>query len=168
MRPSVLLHTTIRTLSFVALLASATGCRTSTGSETDPTLCQQTYEFGNFGCSRLVAIVDPPPAPLPAAWRYIVRADPARPNSGMDGGFAGMPHAGANPIDLVLWHPLLPAGEDTVSMWIKARLLDQTVIVIGQPLPTFAVDSVLRVVRFAPVGSKAPVDTVHLALRRLP
>ncbi|HVE79645.1 MAG TPA: hypothetical protein VNA89_12310, partial [Gemmatimonadaceae bacterium] len=66
-----------------------------------------------------------------------------------------------------LWTPLQPAPADTLSVWVVARLLDTSGPPVAyEPLPTFAVDSALRRLRFAPVGARAPVDTVQLTLRR--
>jgi hypothetical protein len=74
-----------------------------------------------------------------------------------------------NQLEFILHTPLLPATADTLSVWVIGRLLDQSQpIVANVPLPTFAADSVLRVLHFAKVGSPAIVDTVRLTLRRVP
>ena len=71
-------------------------------------------------------------------------------------------------VRVTLWSRPNPPGSDTLSMWIVARMLDMSPpIVGGQLLSTFAVDSVLRRVRFVPVGERFPADTVRLTLRRL-
>src|SRR6185369_1375518 len=36
--------------------------------------CLQTHEFGNYGCSRTVVVLAPPPDPLPSLYRLDVRA----------------------------------------------------------------------------------------------
>lgn len=52
-------------------------------------------------------------------------------------------------------------------MWVVARMLDMSPpIVGGKPLPIFAADSVLRLVRFVPVGARSSADTVRLTLER--
>jgi hypothetical protein len=115
----------------------------------------------------VLAIVEGPPAPWPPSYRFDVRAVPAVPdaNAILGSAIAEPLDAGPVPLQLTLW--IRPAIGDTLSVWVVARLLeDPRPIVVGVPLPTFAVDSALRVVRFAPVGAVPPVDTVRLVLRR--
>ena len=70
------------------------------------------------------------------------------------------------PLQLTLWYGPIAEG-DTMSVWVTARLFeDPRSNTTGTALPAFAADSALRVVRFAPVGSIPPVDTVHLTLHR--
>jgi hypothetical protein len=52
-------------------------------------------------------------------------------------------------------------------VWISAKLLDNPQPAqVGVPLPVFASDSTLHVVRFAPVGARPAMDTVWLTLQR--
>lgn len=129
--------------------------------------CPQTGEFGNYGCARIVVMVQGPPQPWPALYRWDVRAVPAREGTGADRSFAPRPDTGAVPLQLTRWHPDLVGSGDSVSVWVHARLLDDVrPIQPGVPLPVFAADSVLHVARFAPVGETPPVDTVWLTLAR--
>lgn len=149
----------------VALWAS--GCEWApTNLVTDSDVCPQTAEFGNYGCARLVVIVQGPP-PWPALRRMDVRAVPAREHTGADLALAPRPDTGAVPLGLIRWHPPAAGSEDTTSVWVSARILDDPQRgPAGVPLTVFAVDSVLHVARFAPVGSRPPTDTVRLTLRR--
>lgn len=127
--------------------------------------CYQTREFGNYGCARLVVVVDAPPQPWPAAYRWDTRAVPAREGTGADQSLVPNPAPGTVSLRLVRYHPPAPGSEDTASVWVSARMLEDT-RAVGTPLPVFAVDSVLHVARFAPVGSIAPEDTIHLTLQK--
>lgn len=124
--------------------------------------CAQTYEFGNYGCARLVVMVQGPPQPWPTGRRWDVRAAAARQGTGADLALAAHPDTGAVSLGLIRWHRPAPGSEDTASVWVSARLLEDT----GAKLTVFAADSVLHVARFAPVGSPPSVDTVRLTLRR--
>ena len=81
--------------ALAAALAAVTlgACRavTSTEERGNPLACQQTYEFGNYGCARLVALVEGPPAPWPASYRFDVRAVPVSPAAGASTVFATAP-----------------------------------------------------------------------------
>ena len=143
----------------------ASACRSATGAdEEDPAACPQTYEFGNYGCARLVAIVEGPPTPWPASFLFDVRAIPIGEFSGLGVALAPAPGLGAVPLQLTLWQPPPQFSGDTLSMWVRAWMLEQAAT--GGRLTVFAADSVLRVVRWAPVGEVPPVDTVRLVLRR--
>lgn len=140
----------------------AVGACTSTPADpnADPSLCQQTYEFGNFGCSRIVANITAPSQPWPARYRLSMWARPARTTSGQELGFRTITAFGYSSLEYILLPaPLLPAGSDTVSVWLIGLMADD------QTGATFAADSVLRVMRFAAVGKRAPVDTIQLTLR---
>jgi hypothetical protein len=145
------------------LLLLAAGCGSATDAA-DRGECPQTYEFGNYGCARVLAVVEAPPQ-LPARYRYDVRAVPARGPSRDPLNVAPAAAPGEVPLQIILWTPL-PGPGDTLSVWVVARLLDDTGPASGAPLTTFAADSVLRVLRFAPVGTVPKTDTVRLTLRR--
>jgi hypothetical protein len=168
-RPLPLDPTAVVRLALAAVLAAA--CRAPTaGERPDRAACPQTYEFGNHGCARVLALVEGPPLPWPASYRFDVHATPARPVRWVEPALATTPGVGPVPLQLTRWEAP-PSGvgtaADTLSVWVVARLLeDPRPIQVGVPLPTFAADSVLRVVRFADVGSVPPVDTVRLTLRR--
>jgi hypothetical protein len=124
--------------------------------------CPPTGEFTNYGCATLVVIVQGPPQPWPTARRWDVRATAARQGTGTDLSLAPQPDSGVVPLGLIRWHPPAPGSDDTASVWVSARLLEDT----GAKLTVFAADSVLHVARFAAVGSPPPEDTVRLTLRR--
>lgn len=152
--------------SLLAAAALCAGCRPATGLDDDGT-CQQTYEFGNHGCAHVVVMVQGPPEPWPTARRWDVRAVPAREGTGAEVTFSPAPDTGAVPLRLIRRMSPAAGSDDTSSVWVSARMLeDPRPVVPGVPLRTFASDSVLHVARFAPVGSRPPVDTIHLTLQR--
>jgi hypothetical protein len=129
--------------------------------------CPQTGEFGNYGCARLVLMVQAPPQPWPERYLWHVVAVPAREGTGADLSLTPRPDSGVVQLHLTRWHSPAPGSEDSASVWVHARLLeDPRPVAVGVPLPVFAADSVLHVARFAPVGEVPPVDTVWLTLRR--
>ncbi len=140
------------------------GCASLTDS--DAKVCPQTYEFGNYGCARLVVTVAPPVEALPLARRFDVRAKWSDEPDGLIA-FAPNPGLGAVPLELTLYDHLHVPAVDTATIWVIARVLEVPYpIVTGVPLPVFAADSVLHVARFARVGGAPPVDTIALRLRR--
>jgi hypothetical protein len=157
-----------RTLAHVVMCAAAlvaTGaCRDATGVRRLPelTACPRTSEFGNLGCARIVAVVEGPQVPWPAAYLLDVRAQAARPISDVPPTFASEPRAGANLLQFTMWSPPKPTAGDTLSVWVVARLTDD----YRAPGARFSTDSVLGVVRFAAVGAVPPLDTVRLVLGR--
>lgn len=154
-----------RALLLAAALIAPVGCGIS-DPEVEPSACPQTGEFGNYGCANLVLMVEPPERPWPDRIRWDVRAVPAREGTGADITGPSEPGPGPVTVRVTRWFPPSPAPADTASFWVVGRLLeDPRPVVIGVPLPVFATDRVLHVVRFAPVGSVAPTDTIHLHLR---
>ena len=141
----------------------AAACRRAPTELVESEACAQTREFGNYGCARLVVMVQGPPQPWPAGRRWDVRAVAAREGTGTDLSLAPSPDSGAVPLGLIRWHPPAPGSEDSASVWVSARMLEDQP---GVPLTVFAADSVLHVARFAAVGARAPLDTVRLTLRR--
>lgn len=103
------------------------------------------------GCAIVDVFVEAPPKPWPARYRWSVQAVPARAESGAD--IAGDYESGPGWQRLRIrrwWRPPSEQG-DTVSMWIAARILDDTgPVQVGVPLPSYAADSSLIVVRFVP------------------
>lgn len=154
-----------------AMLAAAgwvAGCNLFTGREEDPERCNQTYEFGNYGCARMVVIYQPPPRPWPQeGWRWDVRVRAARAGTGADESVSQAPDSLGTPLELIRWSQPDPGSRDTSSVWVIARLLEDY-RAVNVPLPTFAADSVLHVARFAPVGSYPSVDTIRLTLKVRP
>ena len=147
----------------LAVLVAAASCNPFTDPQSDLN-CPQTYEFGNSGCARLLVILDGPPLPWPASYRWSVRALPA--DSVLQVFALGPdPVAGQVPLKVTLWLPLAQ-GVDTASLWVVAKLLDDSgPIVVGVPLPVFAADSTLHPTVFVPVGERARTDTIHLSLK---
>lgn len=145
----------------------AAGCGRAPTDLAESDTCPQTREFGNYGCARLVVIVEGPPRPWPERYLWDVRAVPVRQGTGADLALAPRPDTGVVPLGLIRWHPPAAGSEDTTSVWVSARMLeDPRPVQTGVPLPVFAADSVLHVARFAAVGSRPPTDTVRLTLRR--
>jgi hypothetical protein len=128
--------------------------------------CLQTYEFGNFGCARIVAVATLPPAPWPESYRYDVKVKSADPMLGSMAYYPGSTARDTIALTLTRFSPPAPAAGDTMSVWVVAKLLDQTNPIANEPLPVFAADSALRLVHFAAVGSTPVPDTVHLTLSR--
>jgi len=151
--------------SIVALAATLTACHPATTTARRDNTCAQTYEFGNYGCARIVALIDLPPRPWPDAYRYDVRAISVGASAGTTSSYSAdvTQHA-------VLTLTLMagpPSGTgDTISVWVVAKMLDDTNRSTGRPLPVFAADSVMKVVHVATVGSTPSPDTVRLSLHR--
>ncbi len=160
----------LQTVSQVALAAitlSVSGCRSPTdGRRPESQACPQSYEFGNFGCARVVAIVEGPARPWPASYRFEVRAVPVR-AEGIGARAALEPGVGPILLQLTIWDRAGIGTNDTVSAWVVARMVEEPVpFIASAPMPTFAADSVLRVLRFTKVGAVPAVDSVRLILRR--
>lgn len=159
---------TPNSLPRLALLSGAillAGCEGMLPTRESPEVCHQTYEFGNYGCARLVVVVEGPPQPWPLGPRWDVRAVSAREGTGANDAFAPHPGPGATSLRLIRYHMPAPGSEDTASVWVTARMLEH-IEGVGVPFPVFAADSVLHVARFAPVGGRAPEDTVRLTLKK--
>ncbi len=65
---------------FAAFLG-ACGCATG-ADDSDDGLCPQTSEFGNYGCTRVVALIRAPDGPLPLRMRVFLSIVPVNPNTG--------------------------------------------------------------------------------------
>lgn len=133
----------------------------------DPAVCPQTYEFGNYGCARVVAVVEPASLPWPANYRWLTRMKPARAGTGAE---ASYPFENAPPatykLELIRWFNS-GGGVDTASVWVSSYQFDDPrPVQIGVPLSVFAADSVLHLVKFAAVGQRPQVDTVHLVMKK--
>jgi hypothetical protein len=148
-----------------ALLWAAACGRAPTDLAVDIGACPQTREFSNFGCARLVVIVEGPPQPWPVERLWDVRALPAREGAGGGLVLAPRPDTGAVPLELIRWYPPAPGTGDSASVWVSAAMFEDS-HPPGPTLQVFAADSVLHVARFAAVGARPPTDTVRLTLRR--
>lgn len=148
-------------LVVAALLVNS--CNSNTEPVVDPALCPQTYEFGNYGCARIMVIVDAPSTPLPASHIWDLRVAPVDKSTGVGASYGDHPVAGEHLLQLTQF--FLPRVQiDTMTIWATARVIDVTDSRL-KPLPIFAGDSVMHIVRFAPVGTRPQVDTVRLILR---
>jgi hypothetical protein len=87
---------------------------------------------------------------------------PVRSDAGWNGAHAVDSSIGSVRVDATLFERLLPGAVDTVSVWVIARLRDQSVM----SWPQVAADSMRHVLRFKPVGAVASVDSLSLQLRR--
>ena len=131
----------------------------------DTAICQQTYEFGNYGCARIVVVVELTKTPLPLQYVFFVGANALRAGAGREAAIVGRPAIGRNHLQVIRFELPQPPV-DTASFWIYGRILEiPPNHPAGQPLPVFAADSIPFVLRFAQVGMRAPLDTVVLRLR---
>jgi hypothetical protein len=153
-------------LAVLASTVSLAGCNSPTHT-VDEDACPVPSGQGYYGCARIVLIVGPPPQPWPERYRWSIRATPAREGTGADVALADQPKPGTVPITIMRWLPPARGTGDTASVWVSAKMLeDPRSFPTGVPLPVFAADSALRVVRFAAVGTVPQTDTVQLTLRR--
>lgn len=142
-----------------------TACESVTESEFNSAACPQTFEFGNDGCARYVVLVDAPSGTWPSTYRWVARVssiDSVLVFTDIEEGLEREPVHVRITRDWSLWR----TTEDTVSLWVSVKLLEEPQpIQVGVPLPVFAADSTLRIVRFTDVGKVPPVDTIRLTLR---
>ena len=149
----------LRLCALVTSVAVVSACTSSTRSEVDPRLCQQTYEFGNYGCADITGqVLGSAGQPLPGISVGPIflpgREEFNSPfaNTDADGRFRLRLHRfGAPP----------PTGNsDTVSLYIRA--IDPRSA--GLNSPARVRDSVLVQLTVAPVGAIAPITEVVLRL----
>jgi hypothetical protein len=127
--------------------------------------CEQTYEFGNYGCARVLVTLSPPSKPWPL-YRVDVRLRAAEMSMDATLAVADDPPLGEVPVTIVRWSRPPAGAADTMSVWVIGKMLEiPSPIPVGVPLPTFAADSVLRVLHFAPVGAVPATDSLVLVLR---
>ena len=148
-----------RSIALAALVAS---CRGTSSVEPTDGRCPQSYEFSNHGCARVVVRISGPDGSLPSPLRHEVFLRPVRSDDGWNGAHAVDSSIGSVRVDATLFERLLPGAVDTVSVWVIARLRDQSVM----SWPQVAADSMRHVLRFKPVGAVASVDSLSLQLRR--
>jgi hypothetical protein len=125
-----------------------------------PMECPQTYEFGNYGCA-VLSIETVNPSDMPYFYSLNLSATPSRPGTGVAHAFIaksahGDERIGRTQLKVTRNFPPDAASQDTASFWITATISE---------LPErteFAVDSVLRVLRFSPVEGVVSVDSVTL------
>lgn len=145
----------------IGLLGAA--CRSTTDPSNDGT-CQQTYEFGNYGCARFVVLMEGPPEPWPVSRRWNVRLVPINDPFAGDA-TANDPKPGPNSLEYSR-SVLAGNARDTMSVYIKGTMFDDSPAArLPGALRVFAADSVRLLMRITPVGSRPDVDTVRLTLR---
>lgn len=150
----------------ILLACVQSGCSSSTES-TLADVCPQTYEFGNYGCARLVLSVTKPPTPWPRI-RWDVRVQPAALTGSMGPPFSHRKSSEPDdaPFDVIWQWPPRPPVSDTASAWVAVRMLEDPLPVqVGRPLDVYAADSALMLLHFSDVGAVPSVDTVRLELR---
>jgi hypothetical protein len=131
--------------------------------------CPQTFEFGNYGCARVVVMVEGSLESWPELRVWDVRVIPRRANTAASTNWSFAPGPGAHLITLKRWYyrdedQLV----DTLSVTIKAELHSARRHGDAvQAVELFAADSAHHVMRFVPVGSTPPVDTVRLHVQRV-
>jgi hypothetical protein len=142
-------------LLLVAIIAALASCRDPVDPVESP-LCPQTYEFGNYGCARVVAtIAAQPDASLQG--RVYVAVIAVGLHSGFDAAYVDGTAIGTYSVSLTRFGPGRPGSGDTVSVWVRATVHDNSQLI--------AADSILRVIRFAPVGQLRTIDSVSLVLK---
>jgi hypothetical protein len=153
----------LRCMPVIALLIVFTGCTSSTETRLDDR-CPQTYEHGNHGCAVLAISPGSLPADAPSRYRWKISALGTGTET-FDAGMNSLP--GEVHLRLTLRTPL-PAGSDTATVMIVGEVRDDTgPIVLGVPLPLFAVDTARQALRFAAVGERPNIYKVDLDLRRV-
>lgn len=165
---SCLPHMSRTPLFVLAAALIAAGCGLENAVPLPDTYCTLTG-LPNYGCTRVVTLVDgPDPLTWPAGARIDIRAYPARPNSGQGTSVSRSPWLVSAQIEITASQsPVMPAG-DTLSMWVIARIIDDPrPILPGVELNLYAVDSAKRVVTFVKQGELRHVDTVRLSMKKL-
>lgn len=144
-------------LATFACVASS-GCRdTLRDDATDPRFCPQTYEFGNYGCARVVGRVLDRHGNAITERAVDVMLRKVRRDSGMT-------TVGVTQSDETGWFSTgvtlmdRPDG-DSISLLLRASVRQ---FGPGQASP--ATDSIEFAMRFGAVGAVAPVETVTVRL----
>ena len=160
----------MRVVATVLAAALLSGCRLFDRDDFiyDPSACVSPQGLSNDRCARIVAVVDvegDEPTGLPA-WRLLVTAVAARVTRGLEVYTPPMTLArvGRNAVALRLYEFFPDSVADTVSVWIVARLRDESNVRPGDPAPIIDADSVLRVVRLLPTR-QASTDSVLLQVQ---
>ena len=140
---------------FVCSLAFACDSPTGTGPS-----CPSTGEFGSYGCAIVSVQIEYPSQPLPYFYSLSSRVSPARAGTGvLDSGFQterlhGDERISENLVTVTRYSRPDAGSQDTASFWVVTSIRQMPESTL------FAIDSVLRVLRFAPVNGRMPVDTV--------
>jgi len=117
----------------------------------------------NHGCARLLVFVAFPQEPWPHSSRFDLEVQAAY--AGGEWFFLGHDvRLESTLITAVRKRPPPPGDGDTLSVWVRGWIRGS--LLARDPSAVFASDSLLHLVRFSPVGTIPPVDTVHLALGR--
>jgi hypothetical protein len=148
-----------RTLT-IALATLALACSSTT--EPDPSICQQTYEFGNFGCGDVNGLVLTR-AGTPASGAYLsLRLETLQDGNSPLNALARADTLGRYSMRAT-WMFLTANGvrPDSAMVWVYAAMPTQP----GQPR---IADSIQVIARFSAVGERAPVVSVPVLTLPLP
>ncbi len=152
----------------VALLSLASGCGSPTDQGRDgwDSPCPQTYEFGNHGCARVVAIAEFAAGDWPSFTLAVLAARVENWVAAGDGFIGPLVGDSVVHLRLIRYEPARTA--DSASGWVYGDAFEQAANAsLGVTLrPPLARDSTAISVRWADVGELAPVDTVRIVLRR--
>lgn len=141
-------------------LAVATAVLLACSDPTGPdSPCQQTFEFGNFGCAEVVGTVTGLSGqPLPGR-PVFVKVIPH--GASYSGGFVRADAQGRFRTRIFrMTQPVTPLVPDTFSVWVVAIDLASAEL----PDPVDIRDSVLRRLTLTPVGQRPVVAIADLAL----
>jgi hypothetical protein len=132
--------------------------------ESDATLCEQTYEFGNLGCADVTGtVLDANHQPQPAASVRVLR--PAELGNSRDVASAMVTSAADGTFRLRIRLIFAPSGivePDTITVWVRASRPPRTVDAFASS------DSALALLTIRPVGQAPAVTTVPDLVLRVP
>jgi hypothetical protein len=148
-------------LAAVLLAASLAVCESTTEPEVDPSICQPTYEFGNFGCADVRGYVTG--ASGQGLYGYRVGISSAEgTNQCCGSGLATTDSTGYYSFRVFWWTPT-PFDPDFVADTATLKILANRRP--NSPSDTVSRRSaVIRLIRFSPVGAKAHINLVDLEI----
>jgi hypothetical protein len=135
---------------------AASGCRDPLRDEVDLRICQQTYEFGNFGCARVVGrVLDRHGNVITDRFVNVLLRSAQR---------DGSTTLGITQTDTTGWFAtgvtlMLPPALDSIDLLLRA-----SVVQFGSEQASPAADSVEFTMPLGAVGAVAPVETVTVRL----
>ena len=125
-------------------------CNDSTKPPVDPAVCQEVAEFGSYGCADVRGqVLTEAGHPLAGAEVGVMGPVDTTLPVLLNGIYVRTDAAGRYTVRVNRFSP--PFGQpDTLSMWVRALVQPP----LGMPTP---VDSVVAVLEFSPVGTRAKV-----------
>jgi hypothetical protein len=136
----------------------------------DDSLCPQTYEFGNTGCTLIsvsvVGPVDSAKPDFPPGSVLMIHAISITPDEGVLEENAYSDATGDFNLQLTRYTGTRLTAPDTATILVTAQLADARSPVVGSLLPVIAADSDHVLVRVAAVGEKRETFQVALTLKR--